>query len=288
MLTLLFDGIAYGMLLFILAVGLAVTLGQMNIINLAHGAFAMAGGYATVLLMNSYGVPFLLCLPVAFLVAAVAGAVLEPTLYARLYSRSPLDQVLFSIGLVFMASAAIDYFFGASTQLITLPDFLRGRFTVAGTSIGRYQLFIIAVCLVLTALLQLILARTRFGSRLRAAVDNATTARGLGINVDGVFLATFAFGSGIAGLGGALGVDMLGMDPGFPIKYMIYFLIVVVVGGTTSMIGPFIAAIVVGLADLLGKYYVPTVGAFVIYAVMVAILIIRPQGLFGRPAGHGS
>jgi branched-chain amino acid transport system permease protein len=284
--TILVDGVAYGLLLFILAAGLSITLGLMNFVNLAHGAFAMAGGYATVLLMNSYGVPFLLCLPVAFAVGAILGAVLEPTLYARLYRRSPLDQVLFSIGLVFMASAAIDYFFGASTQLITLPDFLRGRYRVLGTSFGIYQVFIIVVCLVLTGALQLVLARTRFGSRLRAAVDDAQTARGLGINVNGLFLATFAFGSGLAGLGGALGVDMLGMDPGFPIKYMIYFLIVVVVGGTSSMTGPFIAAIILGVADLVGKYYVPSFGAFVIYAVMVAILIVRPQGLFSRPAGH--
>jgi len=286
MTTILVDGVAYGLLLFILAAGLSITLGLMNFVNLAHGAFAMAGGYATVLLMNSYGVPFLWCLPVAFVIAAVLGAVLEPTLYARLYRRNPLDQVLFSIGLVFMASAAIDYFFGASTQLITLPDFLRGRFRVLGTSFGTYQLFIIAVCLVVTGVLQTILSRTRFGSRLRAAVDDAQTARGLGINVNAVFLVTFAFGSGLAGLGGALGADMLGMDPGFPIKYMIYFLIVVVVGGTSSMTGPFIAAIILGIADLVGKYYVPSLGSFVIYALMVVILIVRPQGLFGRPTEH--
>jgi branched-chain amino acid transport system permease protein len=199
-----------------------------------------------------------------------------------MYGKPPLDQVLFSIGLVFMASAAIDYFFGSSTQLITLPSFLTQRLHFGGASLGVYEIFTIVVCAVVKVGLQLVLARTRVGSRLRAAVDDQATARGLGINVDRLFALTFAFGSGLAGLGGALGVNMVGMDPTFPIKYMIYFLIVVVVGGTTTMTGPFLAAIILGVADLVGKYYLPQIGAFIIYGVMVIILIVRPQGLFGR------
>jgi branched-chain amino acid transport system permease protein len=287
MITIVLDGIAYGLLLFILAAGLSITLGLMNFVNLAHGAFAMFGGYATVVLLNRYGVPFLACLPVAFLLAGAIGLLLERTLYVRLYRRSDLDQVLFTIGLVFMASAAIDYFFGSSTELISLPPLLTRRLHFLGASLGVYELFTIIVCALLTIGLQLVLARTRFGSRLRAAVDDQATARGLGIDVDRLFALTFAFGSGLAGLGGALGLNMLGMDPTFPIKYMIYFLIVVVVGGTTSMTGPFLAAIILGVADLVGKYYIPSIGAFIIYGVMVFILIVRPQGLFGRPAGHG-
>lgn len=287
MITIVLDGVAYGLLLFILAAGLSITLGLMNFVNLAHGAFAMAGGYATVVLLNEYGVPFLACLPAAFLLAAAIGLLLERTLYVRLYRRSDLDQVLFSLGLVFMASAAIDYFFGSSTQLISLPPFLTRRLHFLGGSLGVYEIFTIVVCAFLTISLQIVLARTRFGSRLRAAVNDQATARGLGINVDGIFALTFAFGSGLAGLGGALGLNMLGMDPTFPIKYMIYFLIVVVVGGTTSMTGPFLAAIILGVADLVGKYYIPSIGAFIIYGVLVFILIVRPQGLFGRPIGHG-
>lgn len=156
MLTILFDGFAYGMILFVLACGLSVTLGLMNFINLAHGAFAMAGGYLTVVLMNRFGVSFFLCIPAGFLVSAALGILLERTLYVRLYAKSHLDQVLFSIGLVFMAVSAIDYFMGAQQQLITLPPSLRGRVDILGLQVGVYRLFVIAVCLMLAVALQLI------------------------------------------------------------------------------------------------------------------------------------
>lgn len=282
MLTILFDGIAYGMLLFVLACGLAVTLGLMNFANLAHGSFAMAGGYLTVVLTSQWGVPFLLTLPLAFIFSAVLGAILEPTLYRHLYGRSHLDQVLFSIGLVFMSVAAIDYGFGASQQFVRLPEFLMGRIELGGVTIGIYRLFIVIICGALALALHLMLSRTRFGSRLRAAVDDSRVASGLGINVNRVFLLTFAFGSGLAGLGGALGAELLGLDPWFPLKFMIYFLIVVAVGGTATISGPLIAALLLGIADVAGKYYIPQFGAFIIYVVMVAVLLWRPQGLFVR------
>ena len=282
MLTILFDGIAYGMLLFVLACGLAVTLGLMNFVNLAHGAFAMAGGYVTAVLMNRYGVPFLLTLPLAFMVPALIGLVLERTLYKRLYARNHLDQVLFSIGLVFMAVAAVDYTMGSQQQLIQLPGWLQGRVNLLGIQVGLYRSFIIVVCGVLVVALQLILTKTRFGSRLRAAVDDPRVARGLGINVSVIFAATFAVGSGLAGLGGALGAEILGLDPTFPLEFMIYFLIVVTVGGTTSITGPFLASLLLGIADVAGKYYVPSLGAFVIYTLMIVVLVLRPQGLFAR------
>ena len=282
MLTLLFDGIAYGMLLFVLAVGLAVTLGLMNFINLAHGAFAMAGGYITVLLMNRLGVPFLLCLPLAFLGAALIGAVLEPLLYRRMYARPHLDQVLFSIGLVFMAVTAVDYLVGGMQQNVQLPAYLRGRFDIEWIGIGKYRLFIILVCGVLTLALQWVLTRTRFGAQLRASVDDPRVAAGLGLNVNRIFALTFAMGSGLAGLGGALGAEVLGLDPSFPLKFMIYFLIVCSVGGTTTLTGPLLAALLLGIADVAGKYYVPKLGAFIVYTLMIVILMLRPQGLFAR------
>lgn len=282
MLTILIDGIAYGMLLFVLASGLAVTLGLMNFVNLAHGAFALMGGYATALLMNRAGLPFLATLPFAFLIPALIGAAAERTLYARLYNRGHLDQVLFSIGLVFMTMAAADWLFGSQQQLITLPGWLQGRFELFGVPVGRYRAFLIVVCALLVIGLQLILARTRFGARLRAAVDNQRVARGLGINVGGIFATTFAVGSGLAGLGGALGVEILGMDPSFPLKFMVYVLIVVTIGGTTSLTGPFLAALIIGVADVAGKYYLPEFGAFLIYLLMIVILILRPQGLIAR------
>lgn len=286
MLTLLFDGIAYGMLLFVLALGLAVTMGLMNFINLAHGAFAMAGGYVLVILMQRHGWPFLACLPMAFLIPAVIGAALERTIYKPLYNRAHLDQVLFSIGLTFMAVAAVDYTMGSTQQNVQLPEWLRQRWELGSGAltlgIGAYRLFIVAVCVLLAGILQVILTHSRFGSRLRAAVDDPRVAAGLGIPVNRVFLLTFAVGSGLAGLGGALGADVLGLDPNFPLKFMIYFLIVCAVGGTSSITGPLLAALLLGIADVFGKYYVPKLGSFIVYVLMIIILLWRPQGLFTR------
>ena len=282
MLTILFDGVAYGMLLFVLAIGLCVTLGLMNFINLAHGAFAMAGGYLTIVMMNRYGISFYWGLPAAFVFSAVLGAVLERTLYVHLYTKSHLDQVLFSIGLVFMATAVVDYFMGANQQTINLPPALEGRVNFLGASIGVYRIFTIVLCGLLTIALQFVLAKTRFGSRLRAAVDDGRVARGMGIDVTKIFALTFAVGSGLAGLGGALSTGIISMDPTFPLKYMIYFLIVISVGGTTTITGPFFASLLLGIADVAGKYYVPAVGGFIIYTIMVAVLILRPQGLFTK------
>ncbi len=289
MLTLLFDGIAYGMLLFVLSLGLAVTMGLMNFINLAHGAFAMAGGYILVALMQRAGWPFLACLPAAFIVTGAAGALLERTLYRPMYGRPHLDQVLFSIGLTFMAVAAVDFIMGSQQQNVQLPEVFRQRFEF-GTGplrlgMGSYRLFIIAMCVALALLLQLLLSKTRFGSRLRAAVDDPRVAAGLGIPVDRVFLVTFAVGSGLAGLGGALGADVLSLDPSFPLKFMVYFLIVCAVGGTSSITGPLVAALVLGIADVMGKYYVPKLGSFIVYMLMIVILLWRPQGLFTREGG---
>jgi branched-chain amino acid transport system permease protein len=286
LLTVLFDGIAYGMLLFVLACGLSVTLGLMNLVNLAHGAFAMAGGYVTVVLVNRMGVPFLVSVVIAFFATAALGALLERTLYVHVYTKSHLEQVLFTIGLVFMAVAAVDYIMGSSQQFVKIPQALQGQFNVLGIGVGKYRLLIIVVCGLITLALQLALMKTRFGSRLRAAVDDQRVARGLGINVDVVFAVTFAVGSGLAGLGGALGAEILGLDPIFPLKYMIYFLIVVTVGGTSSITGPFLASILLGIGDVAGKYYAPKLGGFVIYTIMIAVLIWRPQGLFSRPTAR--
>jgi branched-chain amino acid transport system permease protein len=297
MLTILFDGIAYGMLLFVVACGLAVTLGLMNFVNLAHGAFAMAGGYITVVLTSRAGIPFLAALPLAFLFSALIGVLLERTLYVHVYAKTHLEQVLFTIGLVFMSVAAVDYVMGSQQQFALIPSYLQGQINLFGIGIGRYRLLIILICGLLTIALQFALQGTRFGSRLRAAVDDARVARGLGINVNAVFAVTFAVGSGLAGLGGALGAEILGLDPHFPLKFMIYFLIVVTVGGTSSITGPFLASLLLGIGDVAGKYVqgihlfklfnydvrIPNnFGAFIIYIIMIVVLIWRPQGLFSR------
>jgi branched-chain amino acid transport system permease protein len=279
-----FDGVAYGSLLFVISIGLSVTMGLMNFVNLAHGAFAMVGGYAVVLLMTQLGVPFLAALPVAFVVAALVGAVLERLLYRRLYKASHLDQVLFSIGLVFMSIAAATKLFGSQQQPVVLPAFLRGQVHVLGLDLGSYRLFLILVVIAITLALTWLIERTRFGAEIRASVDNQQASVGLGINVYRVFSLTFALGSGLAGLGGALGIDVLGLDPTFPLKYMVYFLLVVAVGGAGTIKGPLLAALILGVADVAGKYYVPQVGAFIIYFVMVAMLLAFPRGVLGRRA----
>ena len=278
----LFDGIAYGSLLFLVSLGLSVTMGLMNFVNLAHGAFAMAGGFVCVVAMTRFGVPFLAALPLAFVITAAIGAVLERILYRRLYGAAHLDQVLFSIGLTFMSIATATYFFGSSQQPMRLPDFLRGQVSLGGVDFGVYRLFLVATVAALTTVLGLLLARTRFGAQVRASVDNAQAANGLGINVDRVFSVAFALGSGLAGLGGALGIEVLGLDSSFPLKFMVYFLLVVVVGGAGTIKGPLVAALLLGVLDVAGKYYVPQIGAFVIYAAMVVLLIAFPAGLFGR------
>ncbi len=278
----IFDGFAYGMLLFLLSVGLSVTLGLMNFVNLAHGAFAMLGGYVAATLMNALGWPFLATLPMAFLLTGVVSLGFERTLYRRLYRASDLDQVLLTIGLVFISVAAAAFFYGTQQQPVRLPDYLRGYTAALGVNFNHYRLFLIAVALAVTLVLVLALERTRFGAQVRAAVDNQRMAQGLGINVELVFAVTFALGSGLAGLGGALAIEIVGLDPNFAFTYLIYVLIVVAIGGLGSIRGSFLGAVLLGVSDAAGKYYVPSLGSFLIYLVLISLLLWRPSGLFGR------
>ena len=278
----LFDGLAYGMLLFLLAVGLSVTLGMMNFVNLAHCSFAMLGGYVAVGLTNELRWPFLAALPLAFVSAAVVSVPLERVLYRRLYGASELDQCLLTIGIVFVSVATAAYLFGTVQQSVQLPSWLRGSVSFLHHSFGAYRLFLIAVALAVTAILVAALEYTSFGAQVRAAVDNARMARGLGIDVDRVFAITFALGGGLAGLGGALAVEIVGLDHAFAFTFLVYVLIVVAVGGLGSIAGSFAAALVLGISDMAGKYYVPELGAFLIYLVMITLLMWRPAGLFGR------
>ena len=278
----LYDGFAYGMLLFLLSVGMSVTLGMMNFVNLAHCAFAMLGGFVTVSLINILGWPFLLTLPVAFIAAAMVSVVLERVLFRRFYRSGDLDQCLLTIGVVFVAIAVAAYTFGTVQQPVKLPDWLKGVISIKGQNFGVYRLFLIAVALAITALLIGALEYTRFGAQVRAAVDNQRMARGMGINVDRIFALTFALGSGLAGLGGSLAIDVVGLDPQFALTYLIYVLIVVSLGGMGSIGGTFASAVLLGVSDMAGKYYVPKLSAFLIYLIMVGLLMWRPTGLFGK------
>ena len=278
----IFDGVAYGMLLFLIGVGLSITMGLMNFVNLAHGSFAMVGGYAASVLMSRFGVGFGLSLAAAFVAAAVLGAVLEFVFYRRLYRAHPLDQVLLSIGVVFVSIAAFTYFFGPTMQPFALPPALDGQVSLAGLEVGRYRLFLIVCGVLVLAALLLGLGKTRYGAMVRAAVDNQRVAGGTGIHVQRLFFLTFSLGCGLAGLGGALSLGMLGLEPSFPLKYLVYFLMVVCVGGAGTVAGPFIAALLVGIVDVAGKYYLPETGAFLIYVFMIVMLLVRPNGIVAK------
>lgn len=282
LLGVLFDGLAYGMLLFVLSAGLSVGMGLVGFVNLAHSAFAMLGGYLCVSLMNRWQMPFLAALPAAFVGIAALGFVFERLLYRRLYRAGELDQVLVTIGLVLMSAAACAYLWGTGPQPVTVPSYLLGRLSPFGIDLGFYRLFLIGAGAAVALVLALVLECTRFGAGVRAAADNPRMARGLGIDVDAVFSIAFAIGTGLAGLGGALAVNLVGLDPNFATEYLVFVLLVVSVGGLGSVGGTLAAAIVLGLSDVAGKYYVPEADVFIIYAVMMALLLWRPAGLFGR------
>lgn len=280
--SILFHGLAYAMILYIISVGLSVTMGLMGFVNLAHGVFAMVGGYVTVTLMNTYGVSFGVSLLAAFVVVGLASTVLERGLYARLYGASELEQVLFTIGLVFMAVALVRYVWGPLPQRMTLPPMLSGQIDLGFRTFPVYRTFLIGVSFVLVLALWLGIERTNFGAQIRAAVDNRRMAESLGINTRRLFTWTFALGSGLAAFGGGLGADILAISPGYAIEYLVYFLIVVAVGGLGSLRGPFVAALLLGISDTACKYLVPELGAFFIFLAMIGLLLWRPAGLFGR------
>jgi len=259
-----------------------VTMGLMGFVNLAHGAFAMAGGYALTTLMNHWHLPFGLALLGAVIVVVAASFVLERLLYRRLYGGDELDQVLMTMGLIFMTVGAATYFWGPVSQPIYPPDLLSGQIHLGSRDFPTYRSFLILCGVALVAGLWLALERTRFGTQVRAAVDNLRMAQSLGINTSQLFALTFALGSGLAALGGALGADFLPIVPGYALGNLVYFLIVVSVGGLGSIRGPFVAALLVGTADTAFKYIAPELGAFFIYALTMAVLLWRPRGLFGH------
>jgi branched-chain amino acid transport system permease protein len=280
--SILFHGLAFAMVLYIVSVGLSLTMGLMGFVNLAHGAFAMVGGYIAVTLMNAYHVPFGLALLAAFVAVVLVSAVLERTLYTRLYGAGELEQVLFTIGLVFMAGALMRELFGPLPLPVHPPAVLSGQLSLGFRTVPMYRAFLIGIGFVLIALLWLGIDRTNFGARLRAAVDKRRMAEAIGIDTSLLFTTTFALGSGLAALGGGLGADILAIYPGYAVEYLVYFLMVVAVGGLGSIRGPFFAALLLGIGDTACKYLVPEFGAFFIYTAMIALLMWRPAGLFGR------
>ncbi len=276
-----FFGLAFAMVLYLISVGLSVTMGLMGFVNLAHGVFAMFGGYAVTTLMNDYGMPFWASLICAVVIVAALSVVFERVLYRRLYGGDELDQVLLTIGLVFMSVAVAKYFWGPLAQLFQPPSELRGQVDLGFREFPAYRSFLIVCGAVLVTGLWLALDRTRFGAKIRAAVDNLRMAQAVGINTSGLFTIAFALGSGLAALGGGLGAELLPIYPGYSIDYLVYFLIVVSVGGLGSIRGPFLAALLLGIADTAFKYLLPEIGSFFIYALTLVLLMWRPRGLIG-------
>jgi branched-chain amino acid transport system permease protein len=231
---------------------------------------------------RSWGVPFFLSLAIAFIVIGAVSVVFECVLYSRLYKATELDQVLLTIGLAFMAIATFTYVYGPIPQSIHLPDYLNGQIDVGFRTFPVYRVVLIVIGAALIALLWYGFERTNLGAKIRAAVDNRRMAQSIGINVDRLFTLTFALGSGLAAIGGGLSIPLLGLTPSFAVVYLVFFLLVVAVGGLGSFKGTLIAAIVLGIFDTGGKYLYADAGGFFIYAVAVLILLAKPAGLYGR------
>jgi branched-chain amino acid transport system permease protein len=282
LLTILFNGLAYGVLLFIIAVGLSVTMGMMQFVNLAQVSFSMLGGYVMVTAMEALSIPFLASLPLAFIAVALLSVVLERLVLRHFYDTDDLTQVLLTLGLVFMSISTVAFFWGPSFRPVTVPAWLSGQETVFGLMLERYRIFLLVAGALLALVLVLGLERTRFGAMVRACVDNRRAASGCGMNTSVVFALTFALGGGLAGLGGALSANLLSLDPNFPLRYLVYVLIVVSVGGMGNIFGSLLAALLIGVADVVGKYYLPEAGGLFIYLLTVLIMMWRPQGLLGR------
>jgi len=278
----LLGGLSAGTVLFIVSVGLSVTMGLMGFVNLAHGAFAMLGGYVIVLAMNRAHVGFAAALALGFIVTAAVSVVLERLLYRRLYRAGELDQVLFTIGLIFIFIAGITIAVGPESQSLHLPPALGGQINLGFVQYRTYSIFLIVVGALINLVIWLAFEKTSIGAQIRATVDNRRMAESLGIDVDRLFTITFAFGSGMAAIGGGLGAEFLGLDPQYALKYLVYFLIAVSVGGLGSVAGVYYASLLLGVLDFVLKLYLPKGGTVFIYALTILLLLWRPQGLFGR------
>ena len=280
--SILFDGLAYAMFLFITSVGLSVTMGLMGFVNLAHGAFAMCGGFFVVTLTRTLGIGFVPSLLTASVAVGVISVPFERYLYRPLYKASDLEQVLLTIGLAFMSIAVFTYFYGPIPKSVPLPPWLKGDVNLGFRSFPSYRVFMIVVGVLLIAVLWYAFERTNIGAKIRAAVDNRRMAESVGINVDRLFTMTFALGSALAALGGGLAIQLFGLTPSFAVLYLVLFLIVVAVGGMGSLKGTLLSALVLGIFDTGGKYLLADAGGFFIYAVVVVVLLIKPAGFYGR------
>ena len=286
LLSILFTGTAYAMVLYIISVGLSITMGLLGIANLAHGAFAMAGGYLLITLLNRFAIPFGPALVLAATIVAAVSVVLERMLYARVYKAGEFDQLLLSMGLIFVASAVAQYVYGPIPQTVAVPAALSGKLALGLRTFPLYRIFLIATGIAIFVTLLLVIERTNTGMRIRATVDNRAMAEAVGIDTRRLFSVVFAAGSALAAIGGGLGGDMIAITPGYPLENLPYFLIVVSIGGLGTVSGPFVAALLLGIGDSACKIVAPQFGAFFIYLSLFGFLLLRPGGLLNRARDH--
>jgi branched-chain amino acid transport system permease protein len=277
-LTILLDGVSFGMVLFVISVGLTVTMGMMRVVNLAHGSFAMAGGYIAAM-MTQQGIDFHLAVATATVVVGLLGGACEIVFYRPLYRKGDLAQVLLTVGLVFVSIAAVTAIFGAHPYPMVMPQYMQELVDIGFRTYPAYRLFVLAVGTVAAAILWYVIEYSLVGARVRAAVDNPRMARGVGMNVNLLFSLSFIVGCALAGLGGAIGAGMLSLEPTYALKYIVLFLVVVIVGGEGSFKGSFVAAIAIGVIDTLGRYFLPDVAPYMIYVAVFFLLLWRPKGL---------
>jgi len=276
------NGLAYGVLLFLLSVGLTLIFGMLDVVNLAHGSFYMLGAYAGLTLIAVTGSFWAALLAAPLLVGAV-GALLERVCLRPLYRRSPLDQELLTFGLIYLFEDLVKWIWGGRIRSIPPPDLFAGSVTVLGATIPSYRLFVIAFGLAVAILLWLLIERTRLGAIIRAGVFDAEMTAGLGIDIHRVFTAVFAFGAALGGLSGVIAGPIQSAYPAMGASILIPALIVVVVGGLGSLKGSLAGSLVIGQAETFGKAWLPDSAMLIIYVVMALVMLVRPQGLFGRP-----
>lgn len=281
--SILVDALAYGMVLFIITIGLSVMMGLMRVINLAHGAFAMIGGYVAAYLTAGLGLSFAAAVPLAVAATVAVAMPLERFLYRPIYAaHDPLIQLLMTVGITFAVIGLVNYAFGPTLKTIPLPDLLRGPVDIGPRSVPAHRLFVIACGLAVFAGLWLLIERTGFGVRLRAAVDNGPMAAALGVRTDRIYAATFALSVALGAFGGIVGAELLPLEPYYALRYMVVFLVVVSVGGAGSIVGALAASLVLGFVDTVGRYFVPEFGAFFFYLAVIVIVLLFPNGLMGR------
>jgi branched-chain amino acid transport system permease protein len=276
-----FNGVSYGALLFLLASGLSLIFGVMHIVNLAHGSYFMLGGYVGLSVVWRTG-SFVAALACGALAVALIGVAMERLFLRRLPASQALGQVLMTIGFALIFQDVALLIWGGDPYTIPAPAMFSGVMHVGGFRFPTYRIFIVGVAFVIGALLWLGLEATRTGAVIRAAVDDAEMAQGVGINVPRVSLLVFALGAGLAALGGVIGGAFLGVYPGADFEVLPYAFVVVIVGGLGSLPGAMIGSLLVGLLDNFGKALFPELSYFTLFAPMALILALRLTGLFGR------